>query len=1340
RIKTEEAVREKEEKFRDLFDNAPVAYHELDAQGHFTRVNHTEELLLGYTEMELIGRHPSEIIVEKASLEATAAKLAGTMSLHPVERTFIRKDGSLVSVLNEDRRIYDKQGNITGIRSTLQNITERKREEMERQAIAEVVQGAITTSSLDELFEIAYRAVNRIISAENCYIALHDPATGLMRYEFWKDKVRSIPAPLPMGKNFGSYVLKTGQPLLLTEEIKQQMYHNGVVENSNYSPSWMGIPLRLSTTAIGILVVQDYEKHNVYSARDLEMLGAIGDQLALAIERKRAEEAIRQSEEKYRNILETIEEGYFETDVHGKFTFFNDALAGLLGFNRDELIGLTCQHFVDDENAKKIHQIFKDIYATGQSDIIPNWEVIRKDGERRKHESSVSLVKNAANETIGFRGLVHDVTERKLAESALEAAARRESAMLENALDIICTINAEGKFASVSPASLKIWGYRPEELIGRRYIELVTPEDVASTNESAAEIQAGVEATNFENRYIHRNGFLVNMMWSAFWSDDQQLMFCVAHDITERKRIEEQQAAILDALPAHICLLDKSGNILEVNDEWKQFALENGYSDSAFGVGRNYLEICENATGNFSEQAKYVSEMCRAVLSGKAPYFELEQPCFSPTEKRWFKLTITPLHKEKQAGAVVMHINVTERKRIEEELKSREAQLGEAQQIAHLGSWEWDIKMNKVIWSDENFRIFGFEPQEFGATLESYMECIHPDDQERVSKMIQTAIQTMEYPGFDHRIVRPDGTFRIIHADGKIIVDERGEAVKMFGIVLDITEQKRIEAELEQARDAALESVRLKSEFLANMSHEIRTPMNGVIGMTGLLLDTELSEDQRDFAQMVQSSADALLRIIDDILDFSKIEAGQLSFEKIDFDLRECVESNTELLAERAHSKKLEIASIVYHDVPTLLCGDPGRLRQILTNLIGNAIKFTEKGEVIVNVRKQSEAGNSVLLRFEITDTGIGISEKAQSLLFQAFVQADGSTTRKYGGTGLGLAISKKLVEIMDGEIGIESKPGAGSTFWFTAKFEKQPSQTAAIRAVDDVSLEGARVLIVDDNSTNRKIFMHQTSSWGMIPSEADSGARALEMLRAALDTNEPFEIAILDLMMPEMDGFELARAIKSDPFLSALPLVLLPSYGKRGDGQLTRDIGIAAYIQKPVRQAQLYNCLIRVIAEARSDSGNEQKSNGLIPKQVLLKKPLPNKESEAVFSTRILIAEDNLINQKVALIQLKGLGYAADVANNGCEAVSAVKRHSYDLILMDCQMPEMDGFEATNEIRRFEGDAKRTTIIAMTAHALDGEREKCIAAGMDDYMSKPVKLETLKKALDQWLVPVPNK
>jgi len=824
RKQAETELRESEERYRNLFENANDIIYTHDLEGNYTSVNKACERIVGYTNDEATGMNLAQVVAPEYLEEARQLLARKTTEKAPsaYELEIIARDGHRV-MLEVNSRLTYEDGKPTGVQGMARDITERKRAEAERQIISEIVQGIVTTANLDELLHLTHSSICKLLSGENCFVTLYDPATRLMHFEFWADKFDPVPEPRPVGTNFSSYVLRTSQPILLTGATKKRMYEQGKVELSGTdSASWLGVPLRTPSGTIGVLAVQHYEEAAAYTQRDLEFLSAVGDQIALAIERKR--------------------------------------------------------------------------------------------GER----------------------------------------------------------------------------------------------------------------------------------------------------------------------------------------------------------------------------------------------------------------------------------------------------------------------------------------------------------------------------------------------------------------------------ELEQARDAALESTRLKSEFLANMSHEIRTPMNGVIGMTGLLLDTDLDEEQRDCAQTIRASGEALLTIINDILDFSKIEAGKLQFETLDFLLNNAVEDTIELLAERAHRKKIEFASLIHSDVPTALRGDPGRLRQVLTNLIGNAIKFTEQGEVIVRVEKESETQDNVVVRFMISDTGIGISPAAQQNLFQAFTQADGSTTRKYGGTGLGLAISKQLVELMRGQMSVTSRPGQGSTFWFTARFDKQ-LENAVMPQPQMVSLGKLRVLIVDDNATNRKILSHQLGSWGMIHQEAESGFHALELLRSAAAEGVPYDLAAIDLMMPGMDGFELARIIKSDSSIAGMHLVMLTSFGERGHGATASDAGVAAYLTKPVRQSQLFDCLANVISPATVTPERDVTSSKLVTKHML-------KELEMSSNKLILLAEDNIVNQKVAVRQLQKLGYRADAVANGSEAIEALSRISYDLILMDCQMPEMDGYEATAEIRRQEGETRHIPIVAMTAHALTGDREKCIAAGMDEYITKPVQLEELSRVLELFL------
>jgi PAS domain S-box-containing protein len=790
-------------------------------------------------------------------------------------------------------------------------------------------------------------------------------------------------------------------------------------------------------------------------------------------------------------------------------------------------------------------------------------------------------------------------------------------------------------------------------------------------------------------------------------------------------------SAALDTLPIGVVLLDSRLRILSVNTEAARLL---GHSPD-YCSSKLLREILLQQTGTSSHS---ITSRIQESLSDRRP-IQAAQTTFmgSTLESHSVEWSYVPLDTGEDSGGVLTLRNLTR----EKELKQDYDRLARVAEESPSPIIELDSDANLVYANPamtQLLRQFGYDASGFPAVC--------PDE---LSRLVRRCLESgQEIRGVGVSLSQASFTWIFCPVPSHRLV--RGYAVDMTDVTI-AHEELRLSAkhlqdsnrQLDQALQEAQDAARVKASFLATVSHELRTPMNGVIGMTDLLMDTEPSEEQRSYIETIRQCGEALLSLINDILEYGKIEAGKLELECIDFNLRTTVEDVLGQFAERAQTKGLEITGLVHAAVPTSLRGDPGRLRQILTNFVSNAIKFTEQGDVTVQAFLEKDLDNAVIVRFEVTDSGIGIPPEVQDRLFQPFTQADSSTSRKYGGTGLGLAISKQLAEQMGGSVGISSQPGHGSTFWSTAYFIKQTTSPLAI--MPSAELTGRRVLIVDDNESNRIILHHLVTGWGMMDDQALDAASAIALVEQQAKNGLAYDVAIVDMLMPGKDGLQFAKEMKVHPVGSLVRLVILTSLIQRGHAELARQAGFVAYLTKPVRHDQLSNCLRTVLGLSELASVGELTAVTAPALPLITRHTL----AEIGSAPRILVAEDNLINQKLTVRMLEKFGYQSDVVENGQEALTALVRGSYAVVLMDCQMPLVDGFEATRLIRQRESTVQESVaddspmkrhipIVALTANAMRGDRERCLAAGMDDYLTKPVRKEDLRRVLDRWM-PVSN-
>ena len=962
------------------------------------------------------------------------------------------------------------------------------------------------------------------------------------------------------------------------------------------------------------------------------------------------------------------------------------------------------------------------------------------------------------------------------------AELQRFRAVVDTCVDSIYMVDRETlKFVDATATASSRTGYSHEELMKMGPLDLLKESREELIRNYDAAIAAAPQGilTESTGRFKDGSESLVELSRQAVRIDDRWIIVTISRDVTARKRAElaaQRFARMFAALSdtneaimrvssaedlyqrvceaavhggrlkaASICVPRETAGdakVVAVAGEGADTVRDVQISiDSATAVGRGLVGTAFRTqapciSNDFQNDIRTVHWHEAARRAGIAAGAAL------PLVQNGRTMAILLLHSadknafEDEVVQLLMHMgrNVVfaldnfkreaERKIAEQELHAADARLKRATRGANDGLWELDVA-SREMWVSEHFaEMFGYEQQEFLGTRQKFFDILNPEDAVRLREAIERSIRDGVLVDVEVRAKTRAGEARWYRVRGALERNADGIPLTVSGSQRDITQRQQYALALLEATETAAAANQAKSQFLANMSHEIRTPMNGVIGMIELLLETHLNPMQLDYAQTVRDSAAALLTVINDILDFSKVEAGKLDLEVLDMDMRDTVEDVARLLAIQAHAKGLEVIALIDPGLPDLVRGDAGRLRQVLLNLGGNAVKFTQKGEVSIECKAVQKDDRGTLIRCEIRDTGVGIPASRVNALFTAFTQVDSSTTRRFGGTGLGLSIVRRLVELMGGEVGVSSEEGVGSTFWFTARLGVAQG-VAKSRPAAPTELRGQRIVIVDDNMTNRKVLLGQLSLCGMDAACASSADEALSLMRIAATAGRPFEVALLDHQMPGCDGATLGKNIMAEPALRGARLILLTSSGQRGDGRMFSELGFAGYLLKPVTHRDLTDCLMMVL-------GTQAEGWRTATQPIVTRHALRSQRHREAH--HILLAEDNVVNQKVACRILEKLGYRVDVAGDGQAAFEAWQSGRYHVILMDCQMPVMDGYEATRKIREHELGGGHIPIIALTAHAMKGADNECRAAGMDDYLSKPIDKELLQQTLNRWL------
>ena len=1238
---------------------------------------------------------PSEFIGEKVQ-SVLPPELAENV-LHAYDRSIKTGQTQIIEYqlpIDEQLHYYETRivsGGSDEIIAIVRDITQRKRaaqelaERARQSALRSDIGFALTQEGdLPVMLQRCCRALVEHLDVTFARIWTLNPDENMLYLQASAGMYTHINGPharVPVGSFKIGWIADKRQPHLTNDLQNDQSISNPEWARREGIVAFAGYPLIVEDQLVGVMAI--FARYPL-SQNILDALGSVADQVALGIERKKASESLLVSEERLQLALEGSALGLWDWHISTGVTYFNPQWKRMLGYEIEEIENnyQSFERLLHPEDLSKMLDINSD-YLRGAIPVYKvEFRMLSKDGSWKWILSHGKVTQRDENgNPLRMTGTTSDISDRKQAEAALI----RVKAAVESTSDAIGMAELDGSAIYHNQAFIQRYGYTPDELNA-----LGGPPAMYVSAEIAKElfqaIQSGLSWTGEVELKTKSNQIVTTWLRADCILDNAGNrigLIAFITDITERKQAEcslresEQRIAELfmrERLVSTIAQRVRSSLSLTVTlstatEEVRQLL----FTDRVV-----IYRFAPDGTGNVVVES--VGEPWMSLLG-----MDIQDPCFT---ERYISLyqqgRIRAIGDIYNGDLEPCHVNL----------------LAQFQIRANL--------VVPIIIEDGGIKSGGAGERGSGGAEEQENSAISP---------------TLPLPHSPTQHSRLWGLL-IAHEcrDTRVWTQSEIELLQQLSVQLAIAiQQSTLFEQAQQAREEALEASRMKSMFLANMSHEIRTPMNGVLGMTDLLLKTQLTPEQLDFVQTLKVSGQTLLTLINDILDFSKLEAGEMRLDKVDFDLNLCLEDVLDLLATSAQSKGIELAALIESDVPRQINGDPARLRQILINLVGNALKFTDVGEVVIHVEaianEEAQLANTNCLRFSVKDTGIGIDPESQKKLFQSFSQVDDSTTRKYGGTGLGLAICKQLVELMGGEIGVKSTLGFGSSFWFTMPLQKTILQTAPLSVI--TSLSGLKMLVVSSKPTIRKVVRSLAILWGIEVTEMERAWMAMIAVRNASAEHRPYDIALIDMQLPELSGTMLERMIYSDPLMQQTQWVLLTTAKQREEAKNLIDRGLAGYLTKPVKASRLFDCLLNAV-NSPSPAVSRQE-------EVTAENPQLTPEK----NLRILLVEDTPINQKVGLNQLKVLGYKANCVNNGQEALDILASEHYDIVLMDCQMPVMDGYEATKELRRLYGE--RYAIIAMTANALVGEREKCLGAGMDDYISKPIDLKQLQIILDRW-------